>query len=91
MQYRFLRFPEGKSKAFTMSYDDGCRRISGHDSIWYATNIEIYNYVKAYDSLVFSADGTMVYNPTLYKIWFKTDNELHSVNSGETLYLQTEK
>lgn len=64
-----------------------CRRISGHDSIWYATNIEIYNYVKAYDSLVFSADGTMVYNPTLYKIWFRTDSQLYSVNSGETLCL----
>ncbi len=63
------------------------RRISGYDSIWYATNIEIYNYVKAYDSLVFSADGTMVYNPTLYKIWFRTDSQLYSVNSGETLCL----
>ena len=25
MRYRFLRFPEGKSKAVTFSYDDGCR------------------------------------------------------------------
>ena len=23
-RYRFLRFPEGKTRAFTMSYDDGC-------------------------------------------------------------------
>ena len=25
MRYRFLRFPEGKLKAVTFSYDDGCR------------------------------------------------------------------
>ena len=25
MRYRFLRFPEGKFKAVTFSYDDGCR------------------------------------------------------------------
>ena len=25
MKYRFLRFPEGKTKAVTFSYDDGCR------------------------------------------------------------------
>ena len=25
MRYRFLRYPEGKAKAVTFSYDDGCR------------------------------------------------------------------
>ena len=25
MRYRFARFPGGKSKAITISYDDGCR------------------------------------------------------------------
>ena len=25
MNYRFLRFPGGKAKAVTFSYDDGCR------------------------------------------------------------------
>ena len=24
IRYRFLRFPEGKTKALTFSYDDGC-------------------------------------------------------------------
>lgn len=34
------------------------------DLVWFATNIEIYDYVKAYEALVRSADGTLVYNPT---------------------------
>lgn len=24
LRYQFLRFPEGKTRVFTMSYDDGC-------------------------------------------------------------------
>ena len=26
MRYNFLRFPDGKTKALTLSYDDGCRQ-----------------------------------------------------------------
>lgn len=46
-----------------------CERAGGHDDIWYATNIEIYEYVEAYRSLVFSADGTLVYNPTATEVY----------------------
>jgi hypothetical protein len=47
--------------------------------------MEIYEYVKAYDALVFSADSTRVYNPTLQKIWFDVDGKLYSVEPGETI------
>ena len=57
------------------------------DEIWYATNMEIYEYVTAYNSLVFSADDTIVYNPTLKTIWFFGDGEIYKVNPGETLKL----
>lgn len=64
-----------------------CQKISGKDDIWYATNIEIYEYVQAYNSLVYSADGTTIYNPTLFDIWFDVDGTLHCVKSGETITL----
>lgn len=64
-----------------------CQQLSGKDDIWYATNIEIYDYVTAYNSLVYSADGKMVYNPTLFEIWFDVDGELYSIRPGETLKL----
>ena len=41
-----------------------CKKMGGHDFVWYATNMEIYDYVKAYESLIFSADSNTVYNPT---------------------------
>ena len=62
-----------------------CEKLSGKEDIWYATNIEIYDYVKAYESLVYSADGRMIYNPTLYTIWFDYSEKLYSIKPGETL------
>ena len=37
MRYRFLRFPEGKAKAVTLSYDDGVRQ-----DIRFARIVEAY-------------------------------------------------
>ena len=65
-----------------------CEKLSGKDNIWYATNMEIYNYVEAYNSLIYSADGTVIYNPTLYTIWFDIDKTLYSIKPGETLFLK---
>ena len=62
-----------------------CEQISGKSDVWYATNMEIYDYVEAYRSLIFSADGLRVYNPTLVKIWFNLDGKDYSIASGETL------
>ena len=62
-----------------------CEKLSGHDDVWYATNIEIYDYISAYRALKWSADGTMVYNPTLYEVWFDIDGRLYSIKPGETL------
>lgn len=64
-----------------------CSSMSGKADTWYATNIEIYNYVKAYDSLVFSVDGSMVFNPTLVTIWFTADADTYCIKPGETLLL----
>lgn len=65
-----------------------CETLSGHGDVWYATNLEIFDYVHAYDSLIWSADGTKVYNPTLVTVWFHTDTALYSVASGETLVIE---
>lgn len=68
--------------------DKICSALSNKPDVWYATNIEIYDYVSAYRSLVFSADGSTVYNPTLLTVWFTEDGKLFSVKSGETLIIK---
>ncbi len=64
-----------------------CQRLANNDDIWYATNIEIYDYVEAYKSLRYSANGHIVYNPTLFTIWFDVDSKLYSIKPGETIHI----
>ena len=64
-----------------------CEMLGGKDDTWYATNIEIYDYTMAYNSLVYSADASKIYNPTLKEVWLETDSKIYSVKSGETLDL----
>lgn len=65
-----------------------CSKLAHNDEIWYATNIEIYDYVQAYKSLRYSANGRKVYNPTLYTIWLDVDAKLFSVKPGETICIE---
>lgn len=60
-------------------------KLSGNDEIWYATNIEICEYVEAYKCLHYSADGHMVYNPTNQELWMDVDGKLYSIKPGETI------
>jgi len=61
--------------------------MGGRDNIWYATNIEIYDYVKAYESLQTSFDKKIVRNPSAFDLWFDVEGETHCLKAGETLYM----
>ena len=62
-----------------------CRRFADNDEIWYATNMEIYDYVEGYLRLVYSADGHRIYNPSLFTIWIDVDKVLYEIKPGETV------
>lgn len=66
-----------------------CEKLTGHDDTWYATNIEIYNYIEAYRSLIFSADSMTVYNPTLITVWFSADNVIYKIEPGNTITIKS--
>ncbi len=68
--------------------EEFCKMAGGHEDIWYATNIEICDYVRAYQALIFNVERSMVYNPTDKEIWFEADKQLLSVKAGETVYIQ---
>lgn len=63
--------------------EECCKILSGDDRIWYATNIEIHDYLKAQSALILSADHKMVFNPSAQRIWFTCDGEVTSVAPGE--------
>ena len=57
--------------------------MGGRDDIWYATNIEIYDYVQAFRRLVFSADGRTAYNPSGTTLFIRTGRGHFAVRPGE--------
>ena len=69
--------------------EDIFEKISGRDEVWYATNIEICDYCRAWENLIFSADQSIVYNPTAFDLWIKSycDGEIKktAVPSGATV------
>lgn len=67
--------------------EEKLKRISGHKDIWYATNIEIHDYVEAYRSLVYYADCTKVYNPTQIDVYIGCDAGNFCIPAGETVTL----
>lgn len=58
------------------------QKISGKSEIWYATNIEIYEYTKAYEALEFSVDGTQIHNPSAIDVWIEIDDKMIKIPAG---------
>ena len=57
------------------------------EDVWYATNIEVYDYVQAYRRLQMNADETMVHNPSAVDVWVCDYENVYCVRAGETLRL----
>lgn len=61
--------------------------IGNREDIWYATNIEIFDYVTAYENLQVSVDKSIVHNPSSIDVWFMEKGKVYCVKGGETLNL----
>ena len=59
--------------------------LGNREDIWYATNIEIYEYVEAYRRLIFSVDGSKVYNPSGMAMYLQNNSQIICVKPGETI------
>jgi Polysaccharide deacetylase len=45
----------------------------GQDKVWYASNIEVIDYLAALDRLQFTADSSRVHNPSALSVWLRAD------------------
>ena len=63
--------------------DELCSKLSGREDTWYATNIEIIDYIDAMRSLKFTQDLETVYNPTAISVWISVDGAPVEIKSGE--------
>lgn len=66
--------------------EEFAKYTGGRDDIWYATNIEIYDYVKAYESLQMSYDRKIIHNPSAIDVWAYDKGETFCIKAGETIY-----
>lgn len=94
VKYLKLFYVWGHSNEFVQNdnwhiMEELLKKVSGHADVWYATNIEIVEYLKAMDQLVYNLDETMVYNPTAKDLWIfvGTEEQLVKIPSGATVHL----
>ncbi|AGC67840.1 polysaccharide deacetylase [Thermoclostridium stercorarium subsp. stercorarium DSM 8532] len=64
-----------------------CKRVAFDDSVWYATNIEIMDYIKALRNLKFSTDRNIVQNLSSIDVWISVDRQPVKIKAGEIVYL----
>lgn len=64
-----------------------CERLGRREEIWYATNIEIADYLKATQSLSFSVDRRYAYNPSALDVWVSANGEPQILKAGKTTTL----
>lgn len=67
--------------------EEFCSYISGREDIWYATNIEIIDYMKVCRELQFAADGSFVYNPSAASAWISVDDQVREIKGGSLVKL----
>lgn len=92
-QYLKLMYVWGHSYEFDHGngweiIEEFCRYMGGRDDIWYATNIEVIDYMDAAARLVFSGDNETVHNPSAIGVWLQvSDGEPVEVRGGATVRL----
>ena len=61
------------------------KAFEGREDVWHATNGQIYDYVQAFNSLVYSCDGTLIHNPTSTDVYLDYFRRQLVVKAGETV------
>ena len=62
--------------------------VGNRDDIWYATNKEIYDYIKAYDSLIYSVRMDRVKNPSALTVYANYFGREVAIPAGETVKIK---
>ncbi len=66
-----------------------CKFVGDREDIWYATNIEIIDYMEVLHRLKFSANGDGVYNPSAQSAWLDIDeNRIVEIPGGAYISLK---
>ena len=86
-QYLYLMYVWGHSYEFDHDnnwelIEDFCRLLSKNTDIWYATNIEIVDYLNLFRRLQFSCKCDFVYNPSIKSAYLTVDGAPIEIPGG---------
>lgn len=89
-QYLYLMYVWGHSYEFETKEDwalmeEFCMLVSGKKEIWYATNIQLVDYLKAAKNLKITVNGDLVYNPNACEVWLSVDGKIVCVPGGASM------
>lgn len=69
--------------------EEFCKKMAFLPEIWYATPIEICDYVTATRSVHTNVDGTLIHNTSGLTLWVKSENgPVQKIAPGETITLE---
>ena len=68
--------------------EEFCEKMANNPQVWYATNIEIKEYMDAVKSIKMSVDNKTVYNPTSVDVWASLGDEVIKIPAGEIICLK---
>ncbi len=91
-QYLYLLYVWGHSYEFER--DDNwniiekfSKKIENKSDIWYATNIEIVDYMDRAERIQVSVNGDFAYNPSAESVWIEVDKKIIELKGGITTEL----
>ncbi|MCH4191357.1 MAG: polysaccharide deacetylase family protein [Butyrivibrio sp.] len=91
-QYLYMMYVWGHSYEFTQNgnwdvMENFCKMIGHRQDIWYASNIQIVDYMRAAAELEIGVDGDFVYNPNAQSIWLEVDGRIMEAEPGKLVAL----
>ena len=91
-QYLYMMYVWGHSFEFTCEADweqmeRFCDLVAGREDTWYATNIEIVDYLEDARRLQFTVAADIVHNPAARSIWIEVDGDRIEIPGGATVQL----
>ncbi len=91
-QYLYMMYVWGHSFEFTTYgnwdvMENFCGMVENKDDIWYATNIEIVDYMEDAKRLRFTAACDKVFNPNAGSVWLEVDGGKAEIPGGALVSL----
>ena len=63
------------------------QRLSGHEDVWYPTNLELFSYMRAFDALVYGIDRTFAQNMSCMPVWVYANGKITKIDPGAVVSL----